>query len=342
MTDVNGGKTWYQRVGYWLRREWRLLAGLVLGVLCLLLAMRGVSASAVTAALIQVRWEWGVLAVVCVVLASLAKAARWRILFYPQPICFSRAWSIFLVGQMLNVVLPTRVGEVGRIYLIGESEQISKMGVLPTVIVEKVADMLMLLLSLVALASWPLQDATGLPDWLRESGLGLGLTTAVGLTSLVLCAYRGERLWQFGRRLLRPLPAPLSERMDTWIRSALEGFEALRHWQVGVQVWGWSLIVWCLATLSHYFVFVAMGLSLPIYAALFLLTVILVGVTVPTPGKLGVFHYLCVLTLSLFAVDRDAALSYGIVMHLVAFAPITILGVAFLWKENWRLWRRHR
>lgn len=341
VVSVSSAKAWYQRAGHWLCREWRLLVGLVVGLLCLVLAVRGVSVSAVTEALIQVRWGWSMLAVVCVVLASLAKAARWRILFYPQSICFFRVWSIFLVGQMLNVVLPTRVGEVGRIYLIGESKQISKMSTLSTVIIEKMANVVMLLLSLAGLALWPAQDAISFPAWLRKSALGLGLTAILGLGILVLCVYYGRRLWQVGRRLLRPLPASMRERVDAWARSGLEGFGALRYWPVSVQVWGWSLIIWCLATLSHYFVFIAMGLSLSMYVALFLLSVILVGVTVPAPGKLGVFHYLCVLTLSLFAVDRGTALSYSVVMYLVAFAPDVILGLCFLWRENLQLWRRH-
>ena len=338
MTDLSGSKAWYRRAGHWLRREWRFSIGLSVGTLGLILAARGVSVSVVTTALAQVRWGWGILGVACVVLASLAKAARWRSLFYPHAIRLARVWAIFLIGQMINVVLPTRMGEVGRIYMIGESEPISKMTVLSSVIVEKVADMVMLVLALAMLGLWPTQAAVAFPSWMRKSLLGLGFTAVAGLSILALCAHYGERLWRLGHRALQPLPAQVRARADAWVRSGLSGFGVLRHWQVNVQVWGWSLVIWCLATLSHYFVFVAMGLSLSIYAALFLLTVILVGVTVPTPGKLGVFHYLCVLTLSLFNVGRDAAFSYGIVMHLVAFAPVTILGLAFLWGENWRLW----
>ena len=340
MTAPNDGTTWRQHAGHWLRREWRFVIGLLLGVLCLILAARNVSSASVTATLADFRWEWAVLALGCVLLASLAKAARWQALFYPQPIPLARAWSIFLVGQMLNIVLPTRVGEVGRIYLVGEAEQISKMSVLSTVLAEKVADMIMLLLALIGLALWPAREAIEFPAWLQKSALGLALTAALGLSILLVCVYHGEHLGWLDRRLLRLLPARVRERVSEWARSAWEGFEALRHWRVSVQVWGWSLLVWCLATLSHYFVFLALGLALSLYAALFLLVVIMVGVALPTPGKLGVFHYLCILTLSLFAIDRDRALGYGVLMHLIAFAPIALLGLGFFWKENWQLGRR--
>jgi hypothetical protein len=65
-----------------------------------------------------------------------------------------------------------------------------------------------------------------------------------------------------------------------------------------------------------------------------LLLVLQIGVAVPsTPGKVGVFQTLAVLTLSLFAVDRALAFSYGLLLYVVVAAPQMITAGPFVWQE---------
>ena len=77
------------------------------------------------------------------------------------------------VGMMMNSFLPARLGDFTRAYLIGEAESDSKVYVLGTVAVEKVADLLFLLLSLMVLLS-----QMALPEWLSGSARGMALMLA--------------------------------------------------------------------------------------------------------------------------------------------------------------------
>jgi hypothetical protein len=89
--------------------------------------------------------------------------------------------------------------------------------------------------------------------------------------------------------------------------------------------------------LGNYVVFLALGLSLSFTAALFLLVVLQVGTAVPSvPGKLGVFQYLCILALAPFGVGKSSALSYSVLLYLVAFGPLLLLGAFFIWWEGIR------
>ena len=47
---------------------------------------------------------------------------------------------------------------------------------------------------------------------------------------------------------------------------------------------------------------------------------------VSVPGNLGVFHYLTVLTLAVYGIDRERALAYAIVLYAVALLPRIALG----------------
>jgi len=48
------------------------------------------------------------------------------------------------------------------------------------------------------------------------------------------------------------------------------------------------------------------------------------------PGKLGVFEYAVVLALSVFGVSKGMALSYGIMLHIVAYLPKIVLGMVYI------------
>jgi uncharacterized protein (TIRG00374 family) len=311
----------------------RLILGTAVGFLLLILALRGVSWPQVGSALGSANCLLLAVAVGTVLLTTLAKAIRWRLLF-PQEysrLRLSTLFSVLLIGQMVNALLPARLGEIGRAYLIGEIEGVDKALALSTVIVEKVLDALMLLL-LVALifAFMPL------PAWLGRSGIVVsGLLVAL-LLLVILGAYRSKGTPPVLHRFPNWIPGIGRFDLERRLGSITAGLTALYRRDVAVPLVSWSVLVWALAALTNHVTFLALGIEAPLLAALFLLAALHLGVAVPSsPGRVGVFHYICVLSLSLFSVDRSLAMSYGLVLHLIVFAPMMSLGAWFLWKESY-------
>jgi hypothetical protein len=75
-------------------------------------------------------------------------------------------------------------------------------------------------------------------------------------------------------------------------------------------------------------------------AALFLLIVLQIGVAVPSsPGRIGVFHYLCVQALAVFGIGGANALSYAFILHLIAVILPVALGAVLAWRLGVMLWR---
>ena len=324
----------------WLQREWRLLVGLALSGICIYLALRGLSVEALRIALTTPEWGWVLLAVVVVVVGTVLKAMRWRTLFFPQHLNLGTAWIVFMIGQVLNIIFPARAGDLGRIYLIGEEQEISRAKALSTVVVEKMVDLVMLALAFLIVAAWLLTTPVGLQDWLRQAGATLLPIAVVALGILIVLAYAGRPVWQLLRRLANPLSLRWRSAAERAMDQAIAGFEGLRRWQTSAQVWSLSLLIWILATLTNILLFQAFELSLSPFVALLLLVVLMSGVAVPRlPGNLGVFPYLCQLVLSLFGVGRETAFVYGIVLQLVVNLPLIILGSASLLWENWSLRR---
>jgi hypothetical protein len=235
--------------------------------------VRGLSPQTLKAALLASQWEWVVLAVAVVVGSGVLKAIRWRALFFPQRMGLGKVWRVLMIGQMLNVVLFARAGEIGRIYLIGEVGEVHRAKALSTVVVEKMVDLVMLALAFLLVAIWLMTplissdsissiDPIGAEDWLQRAGAVLLPIAVLALGGLLLLAYGGRPVWQFLRRIVNPLSLRWRTAAAMAIDQAIAGFEALRHWQTGAQVWGLSLAIWALATLTNLLLFNAFQLSL--------------------------------------------------------------------------------
>jgi uncharacterized protein (TIRG00374 family) len=311
-----------------IRRSAKWWLGILLSAICFVLALRGVVLADVLAALARTNYGLVAVAVVTVVLTGIAKTARWRLLFYPNQaqLRFEGLFGALVIGQMVNLAIPARLGELVRAYTVGATEGVSKSLALGTIVVEKLFDMLMTLLCLILLFL-----LIYLPLWMWELGFSLAIGTGAVLVVALAMTYQRDRILRGVAALLRLLPPLAGRRLCLQIEPALKGLDVLRHVQANLGTWGWSLLIWVLAVATNYIIFLAMRMALPLVAALFLLVVLQVGGAVPSsPGKVGVFQYLCVLALSLFSVERSVTLGCSLVLYLVVFLPSLLLGAFFL------------
>jgi uncharacterized protein (TIRG00374 family) len=312
----------------------RILLGALLGGVALWLAFRGVDAAALWAALGRVNYVWVVLSQLSLVGTVIITTARWRLLFYPDH--RQRGWlnltGSLLVGQMLNILVPARLGEVARVYLAGASEGLSKTRIAGTLVLEKVSD-----LSIFALSVLLLLVTMTLPDWLRQSSSTLVISSVVAIVGVLLLSVWGRPLLGWLERFSARLPGGWGDRLVRHGHLVLDGLSALRSWRANAAVWGLSALSFISAAGTNYLLFRAFGLPLSFAAALFLLLVLQVGITPPSlPGKLGIFHYLVVLALAFFGVDRTLALSYALVLYVIALLSRVVAGGVWLAWLRWR------
>lgn len=315
----------------------RLWLGILMGAIFLFLALRNIRFPDLLGTLAQANTLFIIAALGSVLATSLAKAIRWKLLFFPRHrgLHLDRLFSVLFIGQTVNSVLPARLGEIARAYLVGELEKVSKSWTLGTIIVEKGLDSMMLLLVMAALVPF-----VPLPVWIRSSGLTLVAVLAFLFLLLVLLAHKRGRLNTLIERTMRYIPLSKRLGLSQKISLALQSLEPLKDWRAMAGLLLLSLIVWALALSTNVLTLAAMNMSLPLWVSALLLVVLQVGSSIPTsPGRIGVFHYLCILTLALVAVDRSRALGFALVLHLIVYAPMIILGTLFMWRESLSLHR---
>jgi len=326
MADISPSaqKNWLRRPRFWL--------SIVVSLLALYLAVRDVQWSEVATALSKANGILLLLALVSVLLNTLGKAVRWRLLFYPRHTRLSvkNCLSVLFVGQLTNSLLPARSGDLVRALLIAADRNTSRVLALATVAVEKAMDSVLLLLLVVLLSV-----RMPMPRWLRRSSLVFGGALVVLLLAVMIIASQRQRIVGILESWIGRYPRLAFLRLLARLAEASGELGALRNIRVQTQLWTVSIVIWGLAIATNTLVFWAAGLDVDALASPLLLVVLMAGAILPTsPLQLGVFHYLCVLTLSLFGVGQSVALSYAVLLHLVVYLPIVLGGVLGLWVEN--------
>ncbi|MER3458060.1 MAG: hypothetical protein C4309_04965, partial [Chloroflexota bacterium] len=114
---------------------------MAISVLFLFLVVRGLDPARFWENLRQANCHWFLPASVFLVVSYALRAFRWRLLLDGQ-VGSLRAFSVINVGYLLNNVLPFRLSDVARAYLISRGTPVGGARGLSSVVVERVTDVL--------------------------------------------------------------------------------------------------------------------------------------------------------------------------------------------------------
>lgn len=318
------------------RRTWlRAVVGLLLGGVGLWFVSREVSLNEIVVHLAAAQGGFILLAVLSILVTTLAKTWRWRLLFFPV----SRApsgrnlFAALTLGQYVNIVLPfVRLGEVARVYAL--DKETSKARALGTLVVEKALDMVVL-----ALTAMVLLPFVVLPAIISDEGVTLTAVVALAaLFFLYLLAYRTEFVIKWLRRLAQQLPLPLEQRLVRLGISGLEGLAALRNRRITAALVASSIFIGIFSIVTPLALFPAFGLALGWKEAALLHLAIMIGSAPPsTPGKIGIFEGITAFMLARFGiVDESLIFGYAVIFHLVVVVPQIALG---MWAASFSKWQ---
>jgi uncharacterized protein (TIRG00374 family) len=259
------------------------------------------------------------------------RAVRWRVLLSPLKILStSSLFPVVVIGYMANDVLPARLGEVVRAYVLGEQENVPKTTTLATIVVERLFDGIAMLIFVALVGLFVPLNAQVAGIFRVAAALfvialvalfaaGSSRSRALALVDLV-----DERLPSNARGRL----APLADRF-------LLGLDSLQSGRASAAVLGLSLAAWTCEAMMYFAIALGFGLYLGFPAFMLTTAVANLGAMVPAaPGYVGTFDAFALAVLALFHPDPAVAGAYVIVLHLALLGPVTLLGFFYLWRSN--------
>jgi uncharacterized protein (TIRG00374 family) len=313
--------------------NWSALIGILITVVLLWWTLRDVSLREVWVHIRGVR-PW--LLLLTVFLATLSfplRAIRWRLLLRleGEALPLSALWHAVAIGFMANNVLPVRAGEFARAYAVRSMTGVRFTTAIASIVVERVLDGITLV-ALLAVGAWAGGFSAGttiggvtIGTLVRGAGVVFG---ALLVASLAVVRWPHVALGTATRAFGFVLPSRWSQRLTGHLEGLVRGLDGLRTPGRLAAVLLWSFAVWLTSAASFWTAFLAFGIDVPGSAALICQAIIAFGVAIPSsPGFFGPFEALVRVTLGLYGVAPEQAVSLAVAYHLSTFLPITLLGM---------------
>lgn len=260
------------------------------------------------------------------------RAVRWIILLEPvagRKIALWNSFCAILYGYVVNIVLP-RGGEIARLVSITRSEHLPFAGVLPTLFIDRILDVAMLVLLLgVTLIFLPPDFKAQMP-WLVPGGAALCAATVAGFAVLPFVG-KILRIILSQKFIQTKVPERLVSKLNELSEQFDAGTKSLTNPIAFPAIGGLSVLIWVFYWLNFYLMFGAFGLlnRVSLGDSLMVFTIGSAGVLVPTPGSVGSFHFLVSQALTMVShLDQNLALAVATTLHLFVFVLFTVVTAA--------------
>ena len=274
---------------------------------------------------------WVVMSVFFGVLSHVSRAYRWN--FALEPLGYKNRFinNFFgvMIGYVANIILP-RFGEVWRCVMVSRYEKAPFEKLFGTVVAERVADMLVLMLivaSVVVLQLAQLKEAiSGLLNEFLEKNSITELVIKLGLVAVFLLATS-----IIGWRILMKSQNKIVSRIRGLIVGMLEGITSILKMKKKWAFLAHTLFIWVLYLGMFYVPFLALPetSSAPISAILASFVMASFSIVL-VQGGIGVYPVAVAQTLVLYGIGYEAGFAMGWIIWVAQTAMIVIFGVVSL------------
>jgi len=314
--------------------------GFGVSAVLLWLILRKIDGARMVQAVLAIKSGYFALSLVFYLVTIFFRSVRWRYLLESErPVAVFPLLSATSIGLMTNNVLPLRIGDVVRAYLIGRHARISGVTAFATLAVERIVDALCLL----SILGFYLRAMRGQQKQIQQVGLrmvllGASFVIVLGCAIGVIYLASKRQLWveNLISRVLGKRFRGASSQVVTLFAKASAGFAALHDWSQLLRVFFFSLCLWLAGSVSYYCLMRSFSFPLGFSSALLVLVFVTFGVAFPSaPGFAGTFHAFCILGLSAVGMrDPSLAATYAFTLHGTEWLTATALGLFFLWREG--------
>lgn len=319
-------------------RDPRLWLGIGISAFFLYLLFRKIDPAQLAAAFRSMDWRYLAPAVVLTLFSYYLRAIRWKYLLLPQKeTAMANLFPATVIGYMANNLLPARLGEFVRAYVLGKREGLEPGAVFATLVVDRLWDGFSVLLILLT-TLFTLRLPPGMEQVQRAMHTGGYVTLLLYLGVIAfLVLLKRRTVWTIGMvgRVLSPFPVGVQEKVIRLLGAFIEGVRLPAGRGALAALCLSSLAIWTTATLPIDLLLQAFGIHLPVSGAMFIMVFLVFAVMVPaSPGYVGTYHYACVTALQAFNVPAEKALSVALVIHGIGFFPVIVLGFYYLVRDR--------
>ena len=307
----------------------KLLVGLLFAGFCILLISRQLSPDSFLKAFSSINIEWVIFGFGAFVIDYACRIQRWRIMLnQSNP---SLTWRIcsgpFMGSFAVNNLIPFRAGDLLRAFAFNQKLNLSSGVIVATLFVERLLDLLMLLL-LLGTTLFVFKLNTNIIAGLNAVTL---LFIVLGIILFLLFPSLFIPFIKVVSKIVKRIAPSLGIKLIDELEKGLVTLKVLAHGRTMLNLIAWSLFAW----LAEGCIFLASSLALPSvkypFGAWLALPIGTFATLIPsTPGYIGTFDYFTIRAMTIIGNDITSAAAFAILVHIMLWLPPTIFGGIYL------------
>ncbi len=306
----------------------KIILGLFVSSVCIYFTTKNVMFDKMEESLDDINYPFIILAILSIAFIHVFRSIRWRVILSPvQKIKFKELFPLDNVGYMSNVILPLRIGDLLRPYLVSSSKKLPYGSILATTLIEKFFD----LITILTIMTFILFTST-LPTEIMSIGYILIGIFALSLVIIYFLHYQKETFFYFINYLMQPLSSKKKDKIVHSLNSLVDGLKIVSSPKKLLSIFFLSLFLWGLSSLGIYNLFLSLNYNLPFHSAFLVMIMLMLAVSIPSaPLQLGTiqlaFHFIL---FNLYGVDENNALLPSYIYHAIFLGIAVLYGVTSL------------
>ncbi|MEW5951062.1 MAG: lysylphosphatidylglycerol synthase transmembrane domain-containing protein [Elusimicrobiota bacterium] len=300
-------------------------AGLILSLIFLYLLFKNINFSDILSYYSKMNYFWLIPFAAVLTLQLALRAVKWRMMLSPfAKTDFYSVFKLETAGLAVNNILPFRIGELARAFMGAKMFKVSSVSVFSTIVLERAVDFLAMVLIFAFFS--------------RAENFTLGFFKSDYFSYIAVIALLFFVFMLFSDKIFKSsFYISFSKKypsLSAFSKKVMDGLKSFDNPLRGILILAVSVVQWLCEALNNYMFALAFGLGafINFNKAALILCSTAVGVSLPSaPGYFGNFEFAAVQTMSLWGVQKEAALAYASALHLSGYFIMTVLGIYYVY-----------
>ncbi|EKV57702.1 lysylphosphatidylglycerol synthase transmembrane domain-containing protein [Brachyspira hampsonii] len=306
----------------------QVVIGIAISIICLYFAFRGINIKESIEIVKNINVVYFIISLILSIVIIVLRGLRWEC-FIPlkKPIKKRTVVMATYIGYMGNNILPAKLGEVARAYILGIKENVSKSALIASVVTERLFDVItggiILTVSVIFIPN--------LPQTVTYAAIALFVLSIIGFLVLMFLVWQREFAHKVFHKIFGILPKNIGDKLIEFSCNFIDGIGFKNDAKHIFLIFFYTFLYLIGQMLTIGFLMMAFNIKTSPIIALFTFAIGGFGFAVPSaPSGIGPFEWAIIFGLSLIGVEKNIAAPYALVYHIMGIVPIVIIGFIFL------------
>jgi glycosyltransferase 2 family protein len=305
----------------------KLILGVFISFILLYFSFKDVKYEEIILSFENVDYFFLFLTMGCFVLQEFLISLRWGVILSPlHKFRQNLLFPLTAIGIMAITLTPMRLGEFLRPYLVSTKSQISLTSAVASVFVERLLEILSLLVLLFVVMHF-----SNLPPWVLQVGYTLLIIVIGLLLGVYLLYFRKEAVLLFLDPIISKFPKKIQTGIERLSQQFIEGCKIIEDPTKLFLVFLLSAFIWGFSVVGIYSLFHFQNLELSWVSAAVVLIFTLISILMPSaPGFIGNFQFGCIMALSMYGLPKSDAAAFSLIYYVLTIVVNIGLGAVCL------------